>query len=72
MKDTIWVFECFGFRAGMQFIFDSLRIRAHRFLTGEYVPTFQDLSDEEVERMSEVYDPKPEIKIVHSYEDTVN
>jgi hypothetical protein len=70
MKDAIWVFRNFGFKIGMQFIFDTLSIKAHRLWNGQYVPTFQDLTDEEVQELKEVYDP--EIKIVHSYEDTVN
>ena len=72
MKDTIWVFRSFGFRVGMQFIFDTLSLKLHRWWDGQYVPTFQDLTEEEVRELSEIYDPKPRIKIVHSYEDTVN
>lgn len=72
MKDTIWVFQSFGFRVGMQFIYDTLSLRLHRLWTGTSVPSFDSLTDKEIEKLAEAYAPEPEAKIVYSYKDTLN
>ena len=73
MKDTIWVFQTFGFKTGMQFAFDSIFLKLQRLWNGQYIPPLESLSDEEVERLTEIYLPERQTKVVvHSYEDTVN
>lgn len=49
MKDIIWVFRSFGFRAGVTFIWDSLVRKLRR---RSAAPSFEQLTDEEARQVA--------------------
>lgn len=50
MKDALWVFRTFGWKAGIRFVLNTLeRKLKKRIEKPKKVPTFEELSDDEAE-----------------------
>jgi hypothetical protein len=74
MKDNaIWVFQTFGFTSGVRFLWDSLKLKAKRLITGEKPPVFHKLTDEEAEEVTLRFTvPVVPERTVHNYDRTLN
>lgn len=77
-KDALWVFQSFGFKAGIRFLWDSFSLRIKRLIKRQKVTRFEDLSDTEAEAAALAFgiykwDDRAHLnRIWHNFEKTLN
>lgn len=77
-SDALWIFKSFGFRAGIKFLWDSFLLKVKRLLIRETPMRFEDLTDEEAEKVAWAFglhkwDDRDHLnRIWHNFEKTLN
>lgn len=78
MKDAKWIFQSFGIRAGLRYVWDTLCLRVKRLVKREEVTRFEDLTDEQAEKVAWAFglhkwDDRDHLnRIWHNFEKTLN
>ena len=60
MKDAIWVFKSFGFKAGVLFVLGAIAVRFKRLIGKAKKPKkFEELSDKEAREVAQAFGLSP-------------
>jgi hypothetical protein len=77
-KDTLWIFRTFGFKAGVRFLWDSIKLFFKRTVKREKPMKFSELTDAEAEQVAYAFgihkweDRDHLNRIWHNFEKTLN
>lgn len=77
-KDSLWIFRTFGFKTGLQFVWDSIKLWLKRKVKREEPMKFSQLSDAEAEQVAWAFgiykwDNRDHLnRIWHNHEKTLN